>query len=173
MSNRINMKKTIFILIILSLISCSSKKSDINGIWIPQSVDWSDGIFKTFYFYNDTSLIILLSTQKYINDTIYFEAEPGFALSEGKIISLNRNFIEIESRVIYRYFTLPGESPIPTAWVKENLTLSYKKDSLISFDYKDEKYTKTNRYRSQNVEGIKDIAVKMVPDIKKTYNNVK
>lgn len=160
------MKKAIFILSILALISCSSKISDISGTWIPQSVDWDDGNFRTFYFCNDTSLIILSSTQKYINDTMYFEAEPGFALSEGKIIAVKRDLIEIESRVIYRYFTPPGEAPVPTAWVKENLTLSYKKDSVISFHYKDEKYIKTNRYSPQNVERIKNIAVTMVPYIK-------
>ena len=159
------MKKAIFILTILSLISCSSRISNISGIWIPQSVDWDDGTFETFYFYNDTSLIILSSTQGYFNDSIFFQAEPGFALSEGKIISSKRDFIEIESRVIYRFFTPPGAAPVPTAWVKENLTLSYKKDSIFSFDYEDEKYIKTNRYRSQDVERIKNIAVKTVHDI--------
>jgi hypothetical protein len=165
------MKKITFVFILLSLIACkpeSSYKSNINGIWVPQMINWKDGSFNTFYFYNDTSFIMLSSTQKQIKDSIYFQVEPGFILKQGSVISLDSSKAEINSRVLYRFITLPGDTT-PSSLIKENIPLVKEGENVASFEYIGVKYIRTSKYTSQSVNTIKNLATKMATDLKKEY----
>ena len=165
------MKRITFVFILLSFIACkpeSSYKSDINGIWVPQMINWEDGSFNTFYFYNDTSFIMLSSTQKNINDSIFFQAEPGFILKQGVLMNLDGNKSDISSHVLYRFITLPGDTT-PSALIKENLSLATEGRYVTSFEYVGVKYIRTNKFTNQSVSNIKNLATKMAPDLKKEY----
>lgn len=165
------MRKIAFVFILLSFVTCKTEepyKPNINGIWVPESINWEAGSFSTFYLYNDTSFILLSSTQKYIDDSIFFQAEPGFILRQGAVISIDSSKAEINSRVLYRFITLPGETT-PSALINENLSLMTEGRNIASFEYKGVKYVRTNKYTSQSVSTIKNLATKMAPDLKKEY----
>jgi hypothetical protein len=165
------MKKIAFVFIFILFTACKtehSNKPSLIGVWIPQIINWKDGNFNTLYFYNDTSLLILSSTQKYLNDSIFFQAEPGFVLKYGTVISSDSSKAEINSQVLYRFITLPGDNT-PSAIVNESLSLVTKDKNVASFEYQCLRYVRTNRYTNQSVKNIKDIATKMVPDLKKEY----
>jgi hypothetical protein len=165
------MKKIAFVFMLLSFMACkpeSSYNCNINGIWIPQMINWEDGSFNTFYFYNDTSFIMLSSTQKQIKDSIFFQVEPGFVLKQGTFISLNSIKAEIKSHVLYRFITLPGDTT-PSTLLKESLTLVKEGKNIVSFEYNGSKYIRTSKYTSQSANTIKNLATKMAPDLKKEY----
>ncbi len=87
--------KTIIILVFIFLYSCSqtakpsttklSNKliTELKGIWIPETINWTNGDFDTYYFPNDSSVIIISSVQRKTGDSIYFNSEEGFNIKKG------------------------------------------------------------------------------------------
>lgn len=165
------MRNIAFVFILLSFMACKVEeplKPIINGIWVPEMINWEDGNFNTFYVYNDTSFIILSSTQKYLNDSMFFLAEPGFVLKQGAVINLDSIKADINSRVLYRFITLPGDTT-PSALINESLSLVTEGWNVSSFEYKGVNYVRTDKYTSQSINTIKNLATKMVPDLKREY----
>jgi hypothetical protein len=165
------MNKYLLGLIIVLAIACSSgSKMHLRSdeFWIPDSSSWLNGNFNTFYFINDTSFILLSSTQSLIRDSIYFQIEPGFILRQGSIIKQNPNEIEIAFRVLYRFITIPGDST-PSTVIKANLPLNGQDQKSTYFEFEGIKYSKTLRYTNNSVKAIRSIASKMVPDLKKEF----
>ncbi len=151
-------------------VSCNTKQQlRLKGIWIPEEVNWEDGSFETFYFYNDSDFILLSSTQKSINASIYFQAEPGFRLSDGR-------FEDIESKglitftTLYTFIKLPGEE-IPIKPITAELILSIKENEVVSFQYRGIRFIKTHKYTHKSVQAIEAMRVKMVPQLLNNLNS--
>jgi hypothetical protein len=72
----------------------------------------------------------------------------------------------VKNSVIYYYtFIKSDEEPVWSGL----LTLATKDKDVAYFEYKFLRYMRTNKYTSQSVKNIKDIATRMVPDLKKEY----
>jgi hypothetical protein len=165
------MKGISIIFIFLLFASCNTGESflsSINGIWIPNEINWVDGNFNTIYFYHDTSFIIISSTQKNICDSIYFQAEPGFNIRQGKIIEFDLHRAETLSQTLYRYFTLPGDST-PSCLIRTTLLFDLKGKNITSLTFLGVKYERTYKYTSRSVTTIENIASKMIPELKMKY----
>lgn len=145
------------------------KENNIYGIWVPEDINWSDGSFETFYFFNDTSYIILTSTQKIIQDSIYFETEPGLILNSGTMYVNNNKTIELKGRILYRFINLSGEAT-PTNIIKSSIKLNTNGSFIKSFNYGNVKFIKTSKYTKQSVNSIKSISIKMVENINRKHN---
>lgn len=159
------MKKIIVLSIILCNFGCNGKSQTLSGIWIPQTVNWKEGDFSNFYFLNDTSVVIIPSTQKKIKDSIYFETEPGFNLLKGSIKQTSLNTYLISSKAIYRFIKLPdltgNEIYIDTLHVIRQYNKIAKIKINSSF------YVPGNLYTKKSKESIYSIVTKMVPEIEK------
>ncbi len=161
-----------FVATIILLSGCTDidKSQKIEGIWIPEKVNWHDGSFHTFYFYNDTSFVLLASTQKMINDSIYFQAEPGFRVNEGRIIVRKDNEVTIAYKVLYAFIRMIGEK-YPGDEVRDTIRLSDVNNDIIGFEYKGTSFVKTDRYTQRSVQIIKSFPVEMIPELKKGFEN--
>jgi hypothetical protein len=99
-----------FIFLSLLIFCCcvkSRKKESVNGIWIPEVVDWKEGSFDTYYIKDDT-VVIISSEQKMIKDSIYFRTEPGLNLMKGVLRPVaDRKFL-LPHRTLYRFIKLTG-----------------------------------------------------------------
>jgi hypothetical protein len=158
------MIKHLLLLIWILLSACqqtTTNKSLFNGIWIPEKINWMDGNFETFFISNDTSLTLLSSTQKLINDSIYFQAEPGFIFRHGIIRVRESGKFEITYRILYRFISLPGDTT-PSKIIKEDVSHSKDLNQIVKLTYKGVNYIKTTDYTRQSEKTIKSIATKMI-----------
>ena len=86
-------------------------KIDLKGHpWIPKKINWKEGSFETYYFYNDSCFVKITSTQSKIkNDSIIFMREPGYILHKGKYsINKENSLISLSYQLFYRTFKLTG-----------------------------------------------------------------
>lgn len=89
------MHTSIFLIIILILLGCNENQAPekLEGIWIPETIDWKDGSFK-FLRMHDTSFIQISATQsKDDKDSIYFMVEPGLNFTASRIKAINNSVI--------------------------------------------------------------------------------
>jgi hypothetical protein len=161
----------VLILLALGFFSCSNPQENIvnlNGIWIPKSIDWEEGSFEIFYVYNDTCFAKIASTQVLVeSDSISFMSEPGFILSDGKLKSNEKN-VAISYRILYRFINIEGEK-IPSNIITDTLKLKKEKDSVTSFNYQNKDYIRTDYFTTESKERMKSIATKFATKLKEEY----
>jgi hypothetical protein len=159
------MKKSIVLIAILFVFGCNGKSQTLSGIWIPQTVNWKDGDFSNFYFLNDTSVIIIPSTQKKIKDSIYFETEPGFNLLKGSIKQTSPNTYLISSKAIYRFIKLPAVKG--NEIYVDTLHVIHQNNKITKIKINSSFYVPGDLYTKKSKERIYSIVTKMVPEIEK------
>ncbi|MEP7197468.1 MAG: hypothetical protein ABI851_13180 [Saprospiraceae bacterium] len=143
--------KSLYILFLIFAACNSQQKYKMhfaNGIFIPTKIDWNDGNFKTIYVYNDSSFILINSTQKLIRDSIYFEAEPGYSLYKC-VVKENHNKTIVVSEKLYSFISSPfKENLLDTLDVEVN-------NNIIIIDR--QKFQLTNKYTCKSAETIKGL----------------
>lgn len=176
--NKIIAMKLILIVIIIFLYGCSqtpklpttkltnSLITELKGIWIPEKINWIDGDFDTYYFPNDSSVIIFSSVQKKVGDSIYFNTEEGFNLKKGILsLSLDSNIL-IKAHTIYQ-FIKRTDSAGNEIKSDTSIVLVLQKDSIKSIQLNGLTYVPAIQYTKESKQSIINIATKMVPDIER------
>lgn len=131
---------------------------NIKGIWIPRKVDWKDGSFETYYFKDDSTVVIISSVQKKLKDSILFNTESGFIIKKGEIKKINSKFL-ITYRVIYRYVKIVGEG---NKLFTEKITIEPNGKSI---SINEVLYQPGDLYTKDSKERIEIMATRMVSDI--------
>jgi hypothetical protein len=170
-SRRFLMKNTVAFFVCLIVISCNTTSKNnlkIEGFWIPETVNWEDGSFNTFYFYNDTAFLLLSSTQKLINDSIYFQSESGFVLKQGSFKIRSKISAEIRFRTLYRLIHIEGDT-IPSTLSNDWLILNVKDQRIKSFLFAKVRYLQTFKFDDTSRKTINSFLIKLVPNIKKEF----
>lgn len=153
------MKKILFLSYVI-FCSCSSHDNSIQnleGIWIPKSIPWPNGNFKTLCFLEDSSFSVFISTQKLIKDSIYFQAEPGFTFSKGRILDYNGDRLTVTCKVLYRYISMPGDVT-PSKSTKENILVQNTSTNVTEIIYNDVTYIKALKYTNKSRKNIIDFS---------------
>jgi hypothetical protein len=139
------------------------KPTSINGIWIPQEINWEQGNFETFYFQGNSSVIIISSVQRKVKDSIIFATEPGFNIKKGVIKSIGNNKFVISGTVIYRFIKLTG---VTNDAFQDTVIVSLENHRhLIKVDTVS--YQKGALYTNESKRRIVAICTEMVSDIEK------
>lgn len=145
---------------------CTTPRSfSLDGIWIPKVIDWNDGNFSAFYFSKD-SLIIVTSTQKLINDSIYFCAEPGYILKQGFVETTSSSIYYIKFRTLHKFLKFPDDT-IPSSFIADSLVLHHNRAAINAFTFMGKEYVKDTLFTKQSVNAIQYMATKDV----RTLNN--
>lgn len=148
------MHASIFLVIIFVLLGCKENKTPekLEGIWIPETIDWKDGSFK-FLRMHDTSFIQISATQsKDDKDSIYFQVEPGLNFSAGRIEANNNNTAIVHFRDLYKHVPLisekfPGEI--------KNDTIHIDRDFII---YQGKPYRRTEMFKKESIDQMTSIS---------------
>lgn len=157
------MMKLVTISLAIVLFSCAdkeNKRTGLNGIWIPQNVNWKDGNFDTYYFPDDTSVVIISSVQKKIGDSILFRTEPGFNIKKGVVEALPNGQFKISYKFIYRFVKLTTANADK---VFEDTAKVMQPNQSLQINHI--LYQRANTYTKESRDAITAIATKMVPDI--------
>ena len=133
--------KSIIISVIIFFYSCSQTpkqsttelsnpiKTKLKGIWIPEKINWKNGDFDTYYFQNDSSVIIISSVQRKTGDSIYFNTEEGFNIMKGILSpSLDGNAL-IKVHTIYQFIKITDSAGNEIKSDK-TIVLKLQKDSI-------------------------------------------
>lgn len=166
--------KLILITIVMFLYSCSHSSSqmkkiqrpELKGIWIPEKINWEEGNFNTYYFPNDSSVIIFSSVQKKINDSIHFNTEEGFNIFKGSLIFSSDTNVIIKAKTIYRFIKIT-DSAGNEIHSDTSIVLTLPKDSIKSIQLNNSTYIRAIQYTEESKHSIISIATKMVSDIEK------
>jgi hypothetical protein len=157
--------KTICIILIMFIGTkawCQNSGNGISGIWIPESVHWQkNGDFKTYFFENDSEVVIISSVQKKVKDSIYFNVEEGYNLFHG-YIKLSGVHKVIQTKMIYRFVKLTGFN-YDTSFL-DSLSIR-KTDGHLMLLINHIPYCRGVRYNAASKQEIFDIATKTVPKI--------
>lgn len=166
------MKNIIVLGLFIILISCSNRfksKDNLNGLWIPDSVNWKNASFESILIFDDTSFVKIASTNILLkNDTLQLMTEPGFVLSSGIIKDLNHNMKTISYRTLYRYIQIEGEK-IPSEIINDTLKVDRGKDSLLLY-YSNKLYRRTNKISKESQERLKSLVDTFLPELKQRFN---
>jgi len=170
--------KSIIIQVIIFLFSCSQTPkpsiiklsnpliAELQGIWIPEKINWANGDFDTYYFPNDSSAIIISSVQRKTGDSIYFNAEEGFNIKKGTLsLSLDSNIL-IKAHTIYQFVKMI-DSAGNEIKSDTSIVLVLQKGSNKSIRLNNLTYVPAVEYTEESKQSIINIATKMVPDIEK------
>jgi len=135
----------------------------LNGIWIPESINWEDGSFKILYI-RDTSFVQIASNQsKDDKDSIYFMVEPGFNLSAGTI-HINDNIAVIYIQDLYKHTPLISDN-LPSSVKVDTIYLDEKKNDALM--YQEKLYRKTVLFKNESQDKIDSIAINFAQFLKK------
>jgi hypothetical protein len=151
------MHASIFLVIIFVLLGCKENQTPekLEGIWIPETINWKDGSFK-FLRMHDTCFIQISATQsKDDKDSIYFQVEPGLNFSAGRIVANNNNTAIVHFKDLYKHVPLiseifPSEIKIDTIYFD-----SSKRDFII---YRGEPYIKTEMFKKESIDLMNSIS---------------
>jgi hypothetical protein len=151
---------------LLIICSCgnSRKKENVNGIWVPEVVDWQDGSFDTYYIKEDT-VIIISSMQKLIHDSIYFRTEPGFKIMKGVLKLVGDQKYLLPHRILYRTLKLPGINSDDI--ITDTISVVASNDTTIKLNINGINFIQGKLYTNESKESIITMATKMVPDLEK------
>jgi hypothetical protein len=98
---------------------------DLNGKWVPDSIDWKNASFESLLIYDDTSFVRIASTNMLLkNDSIQLMTEPGFVLSSGTMKGANPS----NKTVSYRTW-LPAHEFTPTLFALVCCEKSYDSET--------------------------------------------
>lgn len=152
-------------LLLIALLSCKDNNNQtsekIQGIWIPETIDWKDGSFKILSI-RDTAFIQIASTQSKDHlDSIYFMTEPGFNLSAGAI-DIRDTIAVVSFRDLYKHVPLINDK-FPSSIKVDTISIN---DSNV-FIYQGKPYKKTSMFKSESKEIIDSIAINFVKFLKK------
>lgn len=149
-------------------ISNSTKKSiiELKGIWMPEKINWQDGDFDTYYFPNDSSVIIISSTQKRINDSILFNTEEGFNLMKGSLSFSSDSSIETKPKTLYRFIKLV-DSAGREVFLDTSVILIKPIQAQNELWINKTLYIRASQYTEQSKQDVINIATKMVSEIEK------
>jgi hypothetical protein len=142
----------------------SRRKDNVDGIWIPEVVDWKEGSFDTYYI-KDSTVIIVSSEQKKINDSIYFRTEPGFNVRKGSLRCIPDGKFVLPNRVLYQFIKLPGIKADET--FTDTISIVSSKDTAVRLNINGINFIQGRLYTKESKESIISIATKMVPDMVK------
>ena len=165
MGNNIRMIMRYFIFLSMVIIcSCgkSPNKENLNGIWIPEVVDWEDGSFNTYHIQEDT-VVIIASMQKMIDDSIYFRAEPGYSLMKGVLSPVEDRKYLLSHRALYRFIKLPGLPDVVT----DTISVVASNDTTIKLNISGINFIQSKLYTGKSKELIITMATKMAPEMEK------
>jgi hypothetical protein len=140
--------------------------TELKGIWIPKIINWTSGDFDTYYFPNDSSVIIISSAQRKTGDSIYFNVEEGFNIKKGALLpSLDSNIL-IKAHTIYRFIKMTDSIGNE---IKSDTTivLELPKGSTKSIQLNGLSYIPAVQYTQESRRNVINIATKMVPSIDK------
>jgi hypothetical protein len=161
------MRVLIFFLLI-ALFSCTDNNQNperVQGVWIPETIDWDDGSFK-FLFIRDTAFTQISSTQsKDDKDSIYFMTEPGYNLSAGTI-HVRDTVAVVSFQDLYKHVPLISDK-FPSS-IKIDTIYFNKGNSFIL--YQGKPYKKTNMFKRESKDIIDSIAINFVQFLKKKQN---
>jgi hypothetical protein len=163
------MHASILILIIFVLLGCKENQTPakLEGIWIPETIDWNDGSFK-FLRMHDTSFIQISATQsKDDKDSIYFMVDPGLNFSAGRIDANNNNAAIIHFRDLYKHVPLISEK-FPSEVKIDTIYIDTKKRDFIM--YQSKPYRKTEMFKKESIDQMNSIS-KYYLDRLKSNNN--
>jgi hypothetical protein len=156
-----------FVFLSLLIFCCcgkSRKKENVNGIWIPEVVDWQEGSFNTYYIKDDTGIIIS-SEQKMIKDSIYFRTEPGFNVMKGVLRPLADGKFLLPHRALYRFIKLPGIKADEI--LADTISVVPSKDTAVRLSINGINFIQGRLYTRDSRESIISIVTEMVPDMEK------
>ena len=171
MKNDIIKFSFILIINIILITGCNDEKN-ISGIWIPNSFNWDQYngcVFNTFYFYNKDNFVLLTSYQNLYNDSLYFQAEPGFNLRDGKIIRRENDYLIVKYRMLYRMFIPPGDT-LPGKIIVDTIFVNRVGKNINSLLFNNKKYVKDSTYTKYSKHVIMSFPNDMIPAMKKKYN---
>lgn len=164
------MKQQILLSLVLIYFSaCVKSQTSVNETmkypYIPEKINWQEGSFETFYFYNDSSFVKIASTQTLTDkDSISFMSEPGFILYSGNYsITKEKNEILLYYRLLYRTFKLTSEN-LPSEYISEKLLYNTTGGNII-IKAKGVPYNKTKKFTNESLHKLKDIIEKFLPSI--------
>lgn len=159
------MRYCIFLLLLI-VCSCgkSRKKENVNGIWIPEVVDWKDGGFDTYYINEDT-VVIITSEQKLIHDSIYFRTEPGINVKKGILNPIADHKYLLPYRTLYRFIKLPGTDANDV--VTDTISVVPSNDAGLQLNINGKNFIQGKLYTHEARKAIISIATKMVPELEK------
>ena len=176
--NKIIAMKSIIIPVIIFFYSCSQTPkpsttklsnlliTELKGIWIPEKINWTNGDFDTYYFPNDSSVIIISSVQRKTGDSIYFNTEEGFNIKKGALsLSLDSNIL-IKAHTIYQFIKMT-DSAGNEIKSDTSIMLVLQKGSIKSIRLNSLRYIPAVQYTEESKQSIINIATKMIPDIEK------
>lgn len=117
--------------------SCKFDSTPIQGIWIPEVIDWQSveipdinqtkkSSFHILDFEPSGVFFLFSSTQALDNDSIYFQSEPGIVICKG-VWSVEKEDIKVEYRTVYQTLKIDDDSKI------QHKTLPFK-DGKIFFE---------------------------------------
>lgn len=157
-----------YLIFLLLLIFCccgkSKRKENADGIWIPEVVDWKEGSFDTYYI-KDSTVIIISSEQKRLNDSIYFRTEPGFNVKKGVLRRITDGKFLLPHRILYRFIKLPGIKADET--FTDTISIVSSKDTAVRLNINGLNFIQARLYTKESRESIISIATEMVPDMEK------
>ncbi len=131
------MKFQILLFVVFVWFSPNAKSQiDINGLknspWIPKKVNWKDGSFETFIFYNDSNFVRISASHALTRkDSIRFMIEAGFILYSGhyKVIK-GTNEIALRYRLLYRIIRITGEK-LPSDYIDQTIFFKSSKKNGV------------------------------------------
>jgi hypothetical protein len=153
--------------IILLVISCDRNiKKDLNGIWIPEKVDWKKGDFATIYVYNDTSFVKIASTNALLkNDSIAFSTDEGFVFSSGNVKNLNGAQVKLSYRIWYKFIKMNHEK-LPGKLIIDTANIVTKDNHTPHLKFHNEDYLRTNKFTKNSKRQLLNIAANFLELIK-------
>ena len=162
------MKRITIIIIAVIAVSCRNTPVNLNGIWIPEKINWQEGSFHTIYIYNDTNFIRFASTQTK-NDSIEFMTGEGFVLEYGHLQRDSDKEVPVSFNVLHRSVRIVGEE-LPGILVNDTLKLIENTPEKKSLKLGNETYNKTNIYTYESKQRMIALAKNLVPELLKEYN---
>jgi hypothetical protein len=156
-----------FVFLSLLIFCCcgkSKKMENVNGIWIPEVVDWKEGSFDTYYIKDDV-VIIISSEQKMIKDSICFRTEPGFNVMKGVLRPVADGKFLLPHRTLYRFIKLSGVKA--DEFLTDTISVVPSKDTALRLSINGINFIQGRLYTRDSKESIIVIATKMVPDMEK------
>ncbi|HTI91941.1 MAG TPA: hypothetical protein VL727_15205 [Puia sp.] len=151
-------------MLIISCCDKSRKKGSVNGIWIPEVVDWKEGSFDTYYIKDDT-VVIISSEQKKIKDSIYFRTEPGFNVAKGVLRPIAEGKYLLPHKSLYRFIKLKGANADGT--FTDTVSVVSLKGTPVRLNINGINFIQGRLYTKESRESIISIVTEMVPDMEK------
>ncbi|MDB5145238.1 MAG: hypothetical protein JWQ66_3951 [Mucilaginibacter sp.] len=162
------MKYIALLTMILFVVSCDRNiKKDLNGIWIPEKIDWKQGNFETIYIYNDTSFVKIASTNALLkNDSIAFSTDEGFIFSSGNVKNLNGEQVKLSYRIWYKFIKMNHEK-LPGKLIIDTVNIMTNDNHTLLLKYHNEDYLRTNKFTKNSKRQLLNIAADFLELIKK------